>query len=39
MERTPGHRDRCRLPVEDKRDRREVADGQIGLVAEGSVIV
>jgi peptide/nickel transport system ATP-binding protein len=38
VERAPGHRDRCWLTVEDKRARREVADGQIGLVAEGSVI-
>jgi peptide/nickel transport system ATP-binding protein/oligopeptide transport system ATP-binding protein len=35
---TPGHRDRCFLPVEDKRTRRVVsADGQIGLEAEGAV--
>jgi peptide/nickel transport system ATP-binding protein len=38
VERAPEHRDRCWLSVEEKRDRREVADGQIGLVAEGSVI-
>jgi peptide/nickel transport system ATP-binding protein len=28
----PGHLDRCWLPVEDKRRRREVAAGQIGLM-------
>jgi|tagenome__1003787_1003787.scaffolds.fasta_scaffold20905776_2 peptide/nickel transport system ATP-binding protein len=39
VERAPGHRDRCWLSVEEKRARREVADGQIGLVSEGSVIV
>ncbi len=33
----PGHRDRCWLPVEDKRDKREVADGQIGLAFETTV--
>jgi peptide/nickel transport system ATP-binding protein len=33
----PGHLDRCWLEVADKRRRRAV-DGQIGLVAEGSVI-
>ncbi|MDQ6834594.1 MAG: ABC transporter ATP-binding protein, partial [Actinomycetota bacterium] len=27
----PGHLDRCWLPVEDKRERREVSPGQIGL--------
>jgi peptide/nickel transport system ATP-binding protein/oligopeptide transport system ATP-binding protein len=27
----PDHRDRCWLPVEDKRSRREVVPGQIGL--------
>ncbi len=32
----PGHADRCWLPVEDKRARREIGDGQIGLVAEGA---
>jgi oligopeptide/dipeptide ABC transporter ATP-binding protein len=37
VERAPGHRDRCWLSVEEKRERRQVA-GQIGLVAEGSVI-
>jgi peptide/nickel transport system ATP-binding protein len=39
VERAPGHRDRCWLSVEEKRARREIADGQIGLLAEGSVIV
>jgi oligopeptide/dipeptide ABC transporter ATP-binding protein len=39
VERAPGHRDRCWLSVEEKRARREVAEGQIGLTAEGSVIV
>jgi oligopeptide/dipeptide ABC transporter ATP-binding protein len=38
VERAPGHRDRCWLSVDEKRSRREVADGQIGLVSEGSVI-
>jgi oligopeptide/dipeptide ABC transporter ATP-binding protein len=33
---TTGHRDRCHLAVEDKRRLREVADGQVGLVAEGA---
>jgi oligopeptide/dipeptide ABC transporter ATP-binding protein len=33
----PAHLDRCWLPVEDKRERRQVA-GQIGLVAGESVI-
>jgi peptide/nickel transport system ATP-binding protein/oligopeptide transport system ATP-binding protein len=33
----PGHDDRCWLPVEDKRAKRVVADGQIGLDAEGAV--
>ncbi len=33
----PGHDDRCWLPVEEKRKRRVVADGQIGLEAEGAV--
>jgi hypothetical protein len=27
----PGHRDRCWLPVDEKRRRREVAPGEIGL--------
>jgi peptide/nickel transport system ATP-binding protein len=39
VERAPEHLDRCWLSVEEKRERREVAPGQIGLVAEGSVIV
>jgi peptide/nickel transport system ATP-binding protein len=29
----PQHRDRCWLPVEEKRERREVAPGEIGLAA------
>jgi oligopeptide/dipeptide ABC transporter ATP-binding protein len=33
----PGHDDRCWLSVEEKRRRRIVADGQIGLEAEGAV--
>jgi len=37
VERAPGHCDRCWLPVDEKRERRQVA-GQIGLAAEGSVI-
>jgi peptide/nickel transport system ATP-binding protein len=37
VERASDHRDRCWLPVADKRERRLV-DGRIGLVAEGSVI-
>ena len=32
---SPGHRDRCWLPVEAKRGRREVLPGHIGLEAEG----
>jgi peptide/nickel transport system ATP-binding protein len=39
VERAPAHLDRCWLPVDEKRERREVADGQIGLVSEGSVTV
>ena len=31
----PGHTDRCWLPLEEKRAKREIADGQIGLEAEG----
>ena len=31
------HQDRCWLPVEQKRARRVVADGQIGLEAEGAI--
>ncbi|HEV3227857.1 MAG TPA: ABC transporter ATP-binding protein [Solirubrobacteraceae bacterium] len=30
----PGHRDRCWLSVEDKRERRVMDDGQIGLVGD-----
>jgi peptide/nickel transport system ATP-binding protein len=37
VENAPGHRDRCWLPVAEKRERRQVA-GQIGLASEGSVI-
>ena len=33
----PGHDDRCWLSVEEKRGRREIADGQIGLDAEGAI--
>jgi peptide/nickel transport system ATP-binding protein len=33
----PGHHDRCWLPVDEKRKRRVVTDGQIGLDAEGAV--
>ena len=33
----PGHADRCWLPVEEKRQRRVIADGQIGLEVEGAV--
>ncbi|HEV2062601.1 MAG TPA: ABC transporter ATP-binding protein, partial [Solirubrobacteraceae bacterium] len=33
----PGHDDRCWLPVDEKRKRRVVADGQIGLDPEGAV--
>jgi len=33
----PGHDDRCWLPVEEKRKRRVVVDGQIGLEIEGAV--
>ncbi|MDP9400939.1 MAG: ABC transporter ATP-binding protein [Actinomycetota bacterium] len=32
----PTHLDRCWLPVEAKRERRETTEGQIGLVAEGA---
>jgi peptide/nickel transport system ATP-binding protein len=34
---SPGHADRCWLSVEEKRKRRVVADGQIGLEAEGAI--
>jgi peptide/nickel transport system ATP-binding protein len=37
VEGAPDHRDRCWLPVADKRERRLV-EGRIGLIAEGSVI-
>jgi len=33
----PAHRDRCHLPVEEKRRRRVISDGQIGLEAEGVI--
>jgi peptide/nickel transport system ATP-binding protein/oligopeptide transport system ATP-binding protein len=33
----PSHTDRCWLPVEEKRTKREIADGQIGLEAKGAV--
>jgi peptide/nickel transport system ATP-binding protein len=33
-----GHEDRCWLPVEEKRRRREMDDGRIGLRIEGTVI-
>jgi oligopeptide/dipeptide ABC transporter ATP-binding protein len=33
----PGHTDRCWLPAADKRARREIADGQIGLEAKGVI--
>jgi oligopeptide/dipeptide ABC transporter ATP-binding protein len=35
--RHPGHADRCWLPLEQKRARREIGDGQIGLLAEGAI--
>jgi oligopeptide/dipeptide ABC transporter ATP-binding protein len=34
---SPGHDDRCWLPVEEKRKRREIAPGQIGLEMEGAI--
>jgi peptide/nickel transport system ATP-binding protein/oligopeptide transport system ATP-binding protein len=37
VENAPAHRDRCWLPVAEKRERRQVA-GQIGLASEGTVI-
>jgi peptide/nickel transport system ATP-binding protein len=37
VEEAPGHRDRCWLTVEEKREKREV-DGQIGLASERTVI-
>jgi oligopeptide/dipeptide ABC transporter ATP-binding protein len=39
VDRAPAHLDRCWLSVEEKRGRREVGPGQIGLVSEGSVTV
>jgi oligopeptide/dipeptide ABC transporter ATP-binding protein len=33
----PGHLDRCHLPVDEKRVRRVISEGQIGLEAEGAV--
>jgi peptide/nickel transport system ATP-binding protein len=36
VEGNPGHRDRCWLPVDEKRRRREVRPGEIGLAAKGS---
>jgi peptide/nickel transport system ATP-binding protein/oligopeptide transport system ATP-binding protein len=33
----PAHTDRCWLPVAEKRAKREIADGQIGLEAKGAV--
>jgi oligopeptide/dipeptide ABC transporter ATP-binding protein len=33
----PAHTDRCWLPVAEKRSRRQIADGQIGLEAKGAV--
>jgi oligopeptide/dipeptide ABC transporter ATP-binding protein len=33
----PEHKDRCHLSVEEKRQRRVVADGQIGLEIEGAI--
>jgi peptide/nickel transport system ATP-binding protein/oligopeptide transport system ATP-binding protein len=33
----PDHTDRCWLPVAEKRAKREIADGQIGLEAKGAV--
>jgi peptide/nickel transport system ATP-binding protein len=34
---TPQHTDRCWLPVDEKRTKREIADGQIGLEAKGAI--
>ena len=34
----PGHDDRCWLSVEEKRSRRVIADGQIGLEVEGATV-
>jgi peptide/nickel transport system ATP-binding protein len=33
----PQHTDRCWLPVDEKRAKREIADGQIGLEAKGAI--
>jgi peptide/nickel transport system ATP-binding protein/oligopeptide transport system ATP-binding protein len=33
----PDHTDRCWLPLEDKRSKRVIADGQIGLEAKGAI--
>jgi peptide/nickel transport system ATP-binding protein/oligopeptide transport system ATP-binding protein len=33
LEGAPGHKDRCWLSIEDKRELREVSDGEIGLAA------
>ena len=33
----PLHTDRCWLPVDEKRAKREIADGQIGLEAKGAI--
>jgi peptide/nickel transport system ATP-binding protein len=38
MEGDPGHKDRCWLPPDQKRERRVVADGEIGLVAKEGVV-
>jgi peptide/nickel transport system ATP-binding protein len=34
---SPGHDDRCWLPVEEKQAKREIAPGQIGLDVEGAI--
>jgi peptide/nickel transport system ATP-binding protein len=34
---TPLHTDRCWLPLDEKRAKREIADGQIGLEAKGAI--
>jgi ABC-type dipeptide/oligopeptide/nickel transport system ATPase component len=38
MEGDPGHKDRCWLPPDQKRERRVVADGEIGLGAKEGVV-
>ena len=38
MEGDPGHKDRCWLPPDQKRERRVVADGDIGLGAKEGVV-